>query len=86
MLYHARTFEEFEDETSDDGHNESRDQYPMLFDFGAGVHVALALDPSDAANGGFEVLGRTHTFDGLTLTKYDTSTSNGGVFDLSTVP
>ena len=37
-----------------------------------GVHMVLALDRSDADNGGFEVLGRTHT-KGIVDLAYDTS-------------
>ena len=47
-----------------------------------GVHVVVALDASDDENGGFQVLGRTHTR-GLTdlQKRYDTSTMNDGLFD-----
>lgn len=46
-----------------------------------GANLVIALDPSDASNGGFEVLGRTHF--GKTMGKgaYDTVTMNHGVFD-----
>lgn len=47
-----------------------------------GVNLVIALDPSDAENGGFEVLGRTHTGALLDAT-YDTSTTNAGLFDES---
>lgn len=47
-----------------------------------GVNLVIALDPSDAENGGFEVLGRTHT-GGLLDATYDTSTRNAGLFDES---
>ena len=47
-----------------------------------GVNLVIALDPSDAENGGFEVLGRTHTGALLDAT-YDFSTMNAGVFDES---
>ncbi len=47
-----------------------------------GVHVVVALDASDADNGGFEVLGRTHTSGLVNLAHhYDTSQMNHGVFD-----
>jgi hypothetical protein len=45
-----------------------------------GINLVIALDPSDASNGGFEVLGRTHR-GGLTELTYDTSRMNHGVFD-----
>lgn len=49
-----------------------------------GAHVVIALDPSDIDNGGFEVLGRTHTRGLTDLTNlYDTSTLNTGLFDES---
>ena len=47
-----------------------------------GVNVVVALDAADAGNGGFVVLGRTHTagkHDGQH--GYDTSTMNEGMFD-----
>jgi phytanoyl-CoA hydroxylase len=47
-----------------------------------GVNLVIALDASDAENGGFEVLGRTHT-GGLLDATYDTSAMNAGVFDES---
>jgi hypothetical protein len=45
-----------------------------------GVNLVIALDPADAENGGFEVLGRTH-HGALLDTSYDTSAMNAGVFD-----
>jgi phytanoyl-CoA hydroxylase len=45
-----------------------------------GVNLVIALDPADAENGGFEVLGRTHRGELLDLT-YDTSRMNAGLFD-----
>lgn len=52
-----------------------------------GVNVVIALDPSGVNNGGFEVLGRTHSR-GLVDHVYDGSTMNTGVFDetFRTVP
>lgn len=51
-------------------------------DAGGGAHVVIALDPSDADNGGFEVLGRTHRAALIDLEhRYDTSTRNEGLFD-----
>ena len=47
-----------------------------------GVNLVIALDPSDAENGGFEVLGRTH-LGGIIPVKYDTSATNRGLFDES---
>jgi hypothetical protein len=47
-----------------------------------GVNLVIALDPADAENGGFEVLGRTHQGALLDAT-YDTSATNGGLFDES---
>jgi phytanoyl-CoA hydroxylase len=47
-----------------------------------GVNLVIALDRSDAENGGFEVLGRTHTGPLLDAT-YDTSATNAGLFDES---
>ena len=47
-----------------------------------GVNLVIALDPSDAENGGFEVLGRTHTGPVLDAA-YDTSATNAGLFDES---
>ncbi|MCB9689415.1 MAG: phytanoyl-CoA dioxygenase family protein [Alphaproteobacteria bacterium] len=49
-----------------------------------GAHLVIALDPADAGNGGFEVLGRTHRVPREDLSDghhYDTSTRNEGVFD-----
>ena len=45
-----------------------------------GINLVIALDPADAENGGFEVLGRTH-LNGLVEFKYDLASMNGGVFD-----
>ena len=47
-----------------------------------GVNLVIALDPADAENGGFEVLGRTHQGALLDAT-YDTSAMNAGSFDES---
>jgi phytanoyl-CoA hydroxylase len=47
-----------------------------------GVNLVIALDPADAQNGGFEVLGRTHEGTLLDAT-YDTSLTNAGLFDES---
>lgn len=47
-----------------------------------GVNLVIALDPADADNGGFEVLGRTH-LSGLANIPYDGSVMNHGVFDES---
>lgn len=47
-----------------------------------GVNLVIALDPADATNGGFEVLGRTHLGDVAAL-RYDGSQMNYDVFDLS---
>jgi phytanoyl-CoA hydroxylase len=47
-----------------------------------GVNLVIALDPSDATNGGFEVLGRTHLGD-LAEQNYDVSIMNRGLFDES---
>jgi phytanoyl-CoA hydroxylase len=47
-----------------------------------GVNLVIALDPMDAENGGFEVLGRTHQGPLLDV-PYDTSTANTGLFDES---
>lgn len=47
-----------------------------------GVNLVIALDPADAGNGGFEVLGRTHQGPLLDAT-YDTSAMNAGLFDES---
>lgn len=47
-----------------------------------GVNLVIALDPADAENGGFEVLGRTHRGALLDPT-YDTSATNAGLFDES---
>lgn len=49
-----------------------------------GAHLVIALDASDAENGGFEVLGRTHRTPLVDLEhRYDTSTRNEGLFDLT---
>ena len=48
-----------------------------------GVHVVVALDHANADNGGFEVLGRTHTSGLLPHTSYDTSSRSANVFDES---
>lgn len=47
-----------------------------------GLNAVIALDEADAGNGGFTVLGGTHT-NGLMRDQhgYDTSTMNEGVFD-----
>ncbi len=52
-----------------------------LLRFG-GTNVVVALDDCDVDNGGFTILGRTHT-SGLMRDQhgYDTSTMNEGVFD-----
>jgi hypothetical protein len=47
-----------------------------------GVNLVIALESSDAENGGFEVLGRTHTGTLLDVS-YDTSATNAGLFDES---
>lgn len=47
-----------------------------------GVNLVIALDPADAENGGFEVLGRTHQGP-LVEAAYDTSATNAGLFDES---
>lgn len=47
-----------------------------------GVNLVIALDASDAENGGFEVLGRTHR-SGLLDVPYDASATNQGLFDES---
>lgn len=47
-----------------------------------GVNLVIALDRADAANGGFEVLGRTHHGPLINAT-YDTSAMNAGLFDES---
>lgn len=47
-----------------------------------GVNLVIALDPADEGNGGFEVLGRTHTTELLAL-DYDVTRMNHGVFDES---
>ncbi len=47
-----------------------------------GANAVVALDPSHAAVGGFEVLGRTHTAGFVDLRgAYDTSTANAGMWD-----
>ena len=45
-----------------------------------GLNLVIALDPSDAENGGFEVLARTHRGELLDV-KYDGSAMNHGLFD-----
>ncbi len=45
-----------------------------------GLNVVIALDPADAENGSFEVLGRTHQA-GLIPFPYDLSVRNEGIFD-----
>ena len=45
-----------------------------------GLNLVIALDRADAENGGFQVLGRTHT-QGLIEFPYDLATMNDGVFD-----
>lgn len=53
-------------------------------DRSGGAHLVIALDTSDAGNGGFEVLGRTHRSPREDLcdgSHYDTSTRNEGVYD-----
>ena len=45
-----------------------------------GLNLVIALDPADAENGGFEVLGRTH-LNGLIDFPYDHTSMNEGVFD-----
>jgi len=47
-----------------------------------GANLVIALDPADAENGGFEVLGRTH-LSGLVSFDYDLAATNEGVFDES---
>lgn len=47
-----------------------------------GVNLVIAIDPSNAENGGFELLGRTHRGPLVDAT-YDTSTTNAGMFDES---
>lgn len=47
-----------------------------------GVNLVIALDPADAGNGGFEVLGRTH-HGGVVAMDYDVSRMNNGGFDES---
>jgi hypothetical protein len=47
-----------------------------------GVNLVIALDPVDASNGGFEVLGRTHLGE-LSPQRYDGSKMNHGTFDAS---
>ena len=44
-----------------------------------GMNLIIALDPADAGNGGFEVLGRTHHHE-VPFT-YDRASTNEGVFD-----
>src|SRR6266516_89911 len=45
-----------------------------------GMNLVIALDEADAGNGGFEVLGRTHT-GGLVKFSYDPASMNEGIFD-----
>jgi len=45
-----------------------------------GMNLVIALDEADARNGGFEVLGRTHT-GGLVEFSYDPASMNEGIFD-----
>ncbi len=45
-----------------------------------GLNLVIALDPADATNGGFEVLGRTH-LNGLVEFPYDHASMNEGIFD-----
>lgn len=45
-----------------------------------GINLVIALDRSDAENGTFQVLGRTHT-QGLIDFPYDLASMNEGVFD-----
>jgi phytanoyl-CoA hydroxylase len=45
-----------------------------------GLNLVIALDEADAENGGFVVLGRTHT-SGLQDFPYDPASMNEGVFD-----
>lgn len=45
-----------------------------------GLNLVIALDPADASNGGFVVLGRTHT-SGLKEFPYDHTSMNEGIFD-----
>lgn len=45
-----------------------------------GLNLVIALDPADAENGGFVVLGRTHT-SGLKEFPYDRESMNEGFFD-----
>lgn len=45
-----------------------------------GLNLVIALDPADAGNGAFEVLGRTHT-GGLIDFPYDMVNLNEGLFD-----
>ncbi|MEQ1506475.1 MAG: phytanoyl-CoA dioxygenase family protein [Myxococcota bacterium] len=53
-------------------------------DANGGAHLVVALDPSDVGNGGFEVLGRTHRSPLVDLEhRYDTSTRNEDLFDLT---
>lgn len=47
-----------------------------------GLNLVIALDEADAGNGGFEVLGRTHT-SGLKEFPYDPASMNEGIFDES---
>ncbi len=45
-----------------------------------GLNLVIALDPADAENGGFEVLGRTH-LGPLIDFPYDPGSTNEGIFD-----
>lgn len=47
-----------------------------------GINLVIALDPADETNGGFEVLGRTHT-NGIATLDYDGSRMSRDVFDES---
>lgn len=47
-----------------------------------GVNLVIALDPADASNGGFQVLGRTHLGDIVALS-YDVSQMNHDAFGSS---
>lgn len=47
-----------------------------------GLNLVIALDPADAENGGFQVLGRTH-LNGLVDFPYDPASLNEGIFDES---
>jgi ectoine hydroxylase-related dioxygenase (phytanoyl-CoA dioxygenase family) len=59
-------------------HGEAKTQ----FERHGGINMVIALDEAGPENGGFTVLGRTHTNGLLALPKgYDTSQMNDGVFD-----